>query len=52
MQQADQPARVPDRLLVPQDLFFGRFGGVVVGFGGVFGLAESFVGGGYGEDEE
>jgi len=52
MQQADQTARVADRLLVPYNFFFGRFWGVVIGFGGVFVLAEGFVGAGYGEDEE
>ena len=51
MQQSNKSARIPDRLLIPQNLFL-RARGAVVGFGGIFGFSEGFVGFAYGEDEQ
>ena len=51
MQQPNEPAGIADRLFEPDD----RFGGAGAGVRRercVFGRAEGFVGGCYGEDEE
>ena len=51
MQEADEPAGVADGLLEPDDGLSGA-GTVVGGEGGVFGVAERFVGCCDGEDEQ
>ena len=51
MQQTNEPASIPDSLLVPDD-FLARPRSRVLGFRGVFGRAEGLVGFADGEDEQ